>query len=1302
MHLLMVHTLHARPNLPDLRLLLTTVWALLLLPILPAAQSADPLEELVPGTAEWRFYRGTQNPAPTRPTAWRLPAFDDNAWDFGANPLYYGEPLTGTELVDMRGNYSSVYLRHSFEIASPADIRSLTLELRNDDGFVAYLNGNEIARYNVPEGELPHNATALGAAPEPLELLSYPVPDPASRLVRGPNTLAIHAFNVSLGDSSDLVVDARLTATLDRSPPRLLRTLPVSGATLRRLDVVEVFFTEPVAGIDREDLLVNGQQATSVAEMAPDHYLFTFDSPAPGTARIQFSPRHGIHDRAASPHAFDGAGWRVTVDPNAPPPGLEISEFMASNRRTLRDEDGDSSDWIELLNESEDPISLEGWALTDDPARPNRWRFPAITVQPHAFLVVMASGKNRAVPTLPLHTNFKLSSDPGGFLSLVSPAGTWRSTFSNHPVQLADVAYGRAEGAPTAVGYFPSPTPGTHNTLQGDGFAPPVEFSEPSRTFSGTLLLTLRTSNQPATIRFTTDGSLPTQDSPAYSQPIPLRNATLIRARAFADPLLPGPPRSEMFLPLARTLETFSSDLPILVLHDFDQGRPPVSNLIPAFLEVFEPGTNGLTRLTNAPTLATRAGIAARGSSTAGLPKASLKLELQDDFNADLNRPLLGLPPDSDWVLYGPNAFEPILIHNPFAHQLSRDIGRYSPRTRFVEVFLASTGAGPLSTADYQGIYVLEEKIKIGPDRVDIPKLQPQHLTTPTVTGGYLLKIDRLDPGDGGLNTGHVTVNFVDPKEPELEEPARAAQYNYIRTHLRALDTALYSASYRDPTRGYRPFIDQPAWIDHHLLNVLTFNVDALRLSTYLYKDRDGRIAYGPLWDFDRALNSTDGRDADPERWSSPAENPGTDFFNHPWWDRLFSDPDFFQAYIDRYQDLRTSAFSTTNLHQLVDTLTSQVRRSQPRDAQRWGISPRGGFNGEILALKQWLTARTDFIDSQFVAPPRMPSPQPTLPPGSAIPLEPNGPGEIYFTTDGSDPRSPGGAIAPTATPYTSPVAINQNTRLIARTLDRGHSALTGSLNPPLVAHWSGPATGAFVVTPLSLLITEIMYHPRGDGPDSPLDSDDFEFIELKNNGNRTVPLHGCRITGTIEFTFAASNAPATLPPGARLVIPRNRTALLSRHPGAPMASGNFAGKLDNNGGRLAVIGTVGEVILDFRYSNDWAPATDGPGHSLILRSESIHPSRIGLPEAWTASRSVDGSPGSSEDIFIELLPEAGRAVLRVPNPSSGASAFLETATRLSPPDWTPDSRTPTAHDGHLEFQIPYESGLRFYRAIVR
>src|SRR5690349_23604105 len=107
------------------------------------------------------------------------------------------------------------------------------------------------------------------------------------------------------------------------------------------------------------------------------------------------------------------------------------------------------------------------------------------------------------------------------------------------------------------------------------------------------------------------------------------------------------------------------------------------------------------------------------------MPQPGFALQFLDEFNREAHLPVLGLPANSDWVLYAPNSFDPVLIHNPFVHQLSRDLGRYSPRTRFVEMFVVGD-RGPVVEAHYNGLYVLEEKIRIGAQRVAIDRMGPE------------------------------------------------------------------------------------------------------------------------------------------------------------------------------------------------------------------------------------------------------------------------------------------------------------------------------------------------------------------------------------------------------------------------------------------------------------------------------------------------------------------------------------------------------------------------------------------------
>ncbi|MEJ2702380.1 MAG: lamin tail domain-containing protein, partial [Sedimentisphaerales bacterium] len=150
-----------------------------------------------------------------------------------------------------------------------------------------------------------------------------------------------------------------------------------------------------------------------------------------------------------------------------------ISEFMAINGGKpplalgeLLDEDGDSSDWIEICNPTNEVFDLEGWYLTDDPDNLTRWEFPSVQVEPGGYMIVFASGKDRDDPDGGLHTNFKISSNPG-FLALVEHDGRTIAHAYAYPQQFGDISYGLSSNAADLSsipeGYFYDPTPGETN-----------------------------------------------------------------------------------------------------------------------------------------------------------------------------------------------------------------------------------------------------------------------------------------------------------------------------------------------------------------------------------------------------------------------------------------------------------------------------------------------------------------------------------------------------------------------------------------------------------------------------------------------------------------------------------------------------------------------------------------------------------------------------------------------------------------------------------------------------------------------
>ncbi|MDP6929425.1 MAG: lamin tail domain-containing protein, partial [Planctomycetota bacterium] len=156
---------------------------------------------------------------------------------------------------------------------------------------------------------------------------------------------------------------------------------------------------------------------------------------------------------------------------------IVINEFQAINASTLTDEDGDHTDWIELKNPGSAAVSITGWHLSDNKSQLTKWTLPSTTINPGQFIIIFASGKDRATTGKQLHTNFKLGGD-GEFLGLIQPDGkTIASGFDPYPQQLTDHSYGRSSAAGNPPAYFSTPTPGKQNSVGFKGLVSDTEIS---------------------------------------------------------------------------------------------------------------------------------------------------------------------------------------------------------------------------------------------------------------------------------------------------------------------------------------------------------------------------------------------------------------------------------------------------------------------------------------------------------------------------------------------------------------------------------------------------------------------------------------------------------------------------------------------------------------------------------------------------------------------------------------------------------------------------------------------------------
>ncbi|MBV63778.1 MAG: hypothetical protein CMP45_04655 [Rickettsiales bacterium] len=163
---------------------------------------------LINGGANWKFFKGVSEPSES-PGSWRLPNFDDSDWGEGEAAIGFGEGFLNTNLSDMRGNYSTVYLRKTFNIENPAQVGSVLLSAQIDDGFNAWINGKHIASTNVSGPELPYDATANSSG-ENKDFEEYPIANVGGLIVKGKNVLTVQLLNGSLNGSSDAFFDAIL------------------------------------------------------------------------------------------------------------------------------------------------------------------------------------------------------------------------------------------------------------------------------------------------------------------------------------------------------------------------------------------------------------------------------------------------------------------------------------------------------------------------------------------------------------------------------------------------------------------------------------------------------------------------------------------------------------------------------------------------------------------------------------------------------------------------------------------------------------------------------------------------------------------------------------------------------------------------------------------------------------------------------------------------------------------------------------------------------------------------------------
>jgi len=385
---------------------------------------------------------------------------------------------------------------------------------------------------------------------------------------------------------------------------------------------------------------------------------------------------------------------------------VKINELAASNVDIINDPDyGDDADWIELYNTGSKSVDLYHYYLSDNLNNPVKWQFTDhVVIEAGKFLLIWADGMNTGV-----HTGFGLSKD-GEQLGLFSPDEELIDSLSFGP-QITNISYGRSVDGAGEWSYFTEPTPGASNTTTAyPGFveAKP-DFSVNGGIYSGSLSVEL-SSVLGGTIRYTTDGSRPDQNSTIYSGPIPVDETSIIRARIFLPGLIPGTvvtnsyfmddnfeERNLPVISIATEEENFWDPEVGIYVQDF---KPEWE--IPVNIEMFE--NNGSDRAA----FNSEAGIKVNGLYSWQLPQKMLGVYFRKQYGSgSLDYPLFfekarsGFEDfalrasGSDWSY---TMFRDMLGHDAILQYMDLDIMAFRPSVVYVN-------------GQYLGIHNIREKV---------------------------------------------------------------------------------------------------------------------------------------------------------------------------------------------------------------------------------------------------------------------------------------------------------------------------------------------------------------------------------------------------------------------------------------------------------------------------------------------------------------------------------------------------------------------------------------------------------------
>ena len=368
--------------------------------------------------------------------------------------------------------------------------------------------------------------------------------------------------------------------------------------------------------------------------------------------------------------------------------------------------------------------------------------------------------------------------------------------------------------------------------------------------------------------------------------------------------------------------------------------------------------------VTDTPLLTTSALINIRGRSSREFDKKSYRITLIHDDGINNNQPVMGMGAHHEWVLHGP-FLDKSLIRNYMMYNITGECMEYAPSVRFCEVVIDGS---------YQGLYLMTESITKG---YAGSRLTMEVEKKDNTFSGYILCVNDIYPFEETTSviSDYGNYAYVARIPVEVVYPGRINQTEEIRRAIElefsAFEKALYSYDYDNEDYGYTQWIDSLSFVDYYILNEFVCNIDAGRLSTYVYKDISGKYKMC-VWDFNNACDNY---------MESRVNLHDFDTQNRLYYHMLCRDEDFTEAIITRYKELRQSVLSEEYLMNYIDQTVSYLGPAIDRNYDKWGYSFKAEYNllkGEgreicsydeaIRQLKEFLIERGNWMDQNIDA----------------------------------------------------------------------------------------------------------------------------------------------------------------------------------------------------------------------------------------------------------------------------------------------------------------------------------------------